>query len=154
MKVLVIYDSMFGNTEKIAQAIAKGFSKTDKVKTLRVGEVNLSDFDPLGLLIVGSPTQGGRPTISLQEFIKKIPDNALKDLKVAAFDTRIEAQGAGLRFITKVLGYAAPRIADSLKVKGGNLVVPPEGFIVEQKEGPLKKGELERAVEWAKKLQK
>lgn len=114
-----------------------------------MGEVSLSDLESLDLLIVGSPTQGGRPTISLQEFIKKIPESALKGVKVATFDTRIEAKGAGLRFLTKVLGYAAPRIADSLKSKGGNLVVPPEGFIVEQKEGPLKKGELERATQWS-----
>ncbi|MGI5826696.1 MAG: flavodoxin family protein [Patescibacteria group bacterium] len=149
MKVLIIYDSMFGNTEKIAQAIAKGFAKTDKVKILRVGEVSLSDLESLDLLIVGSPTQGGRPTISLQEFIKKIPESALKGVKVATFDTRVEAKGAGLRFLTKVLGYAAPRIVDSLKSKGGNLVALPQGFIVEQKEGPLKKGELERATQWS-----
>ncbi len=52
----------------------------------------------------------------------------------------------------KMGGYAAPRIVEALKKKGGNLVVPPEGFLVKDREGPLKEGELERAATWAKGL--
>lgn len=48
----------------------------------------------------------------------------------------------------KVGGYAAGRIAETLKKKGGNLVMPPEGFFVKGKEGPLKEGELERTANW------
>lgn len=62
MQVLIVYDSQFGNTGKIAQAIAKGFTKSDKVQTLRVNETDLSDLKGVNLLIIGSPTQGGRPT--------------------------------------------------------------------------------------------
>jgi hypothetical protein len=54
----------------------------------------------------------------------------------------------------KMGGYAAPRIARALEKKGGNLAAPPEGFFVEDKEGPLKAGELERAAGWAKELAK
>ncbi len=53
-------------------------------------------------------------------------------------------------FVARLFGYAAGRIADSLKAKGGNLAPPPEGFIVKGNEGPLKEGELERAAGWAK----
>ena len=49
----------------------------------------------------------------------------------------------------RVLGYAAGRIANRLERKGGHLAAEPEGFIVEDSEGPLKKGELERAAIWA-----
>ena len=51
-----------------------------------------------------------------------------------------------------VIHYAAERIARELTKKGGRLVAEPEGFIVEQKEGPLKQGELERADHWAKAM--
>jgi hypothetical protein len=87
----------------------------------------------------------------VQAFIEGIPKDALKGMKVAAFDTRMPEKdvGKGLRFIMKVGGYAAPRIAGALKKKGGNLVVPPEGFFVKDKEGPLLEGELERAGGWA-----
>ena len=76
-------------------------------------------------------------------------------MKVAAFDTRIAAsniQPAFVRFIVNMGGYAAKPIADSLKQSGGELIMPPEGFFVEGKEGPLKAGELERAADWAKHI--
>jgi len=74
---------------------------------------------------------------------------------VAAFDTRFKADeldSAGLRFVAKTGGYAAKCIASQLKKAGGNLVVPPEGFYVEDTEGPLKAGEFERARNWVIQL--
>jgi flavodoxin len=152
MNVLVIYDSLYGNTRSIAQAIAGAFAVPDDVRLLNAGEVDLADLKSASLLIVGAPTHGGRSSPGMQEFLGKIPADALKDVSVAAFDTRfaVADQGLGLRLLMRTIGYAAPRIADTLQSKGGKLVVPPEGFIVEGKEGPLKQGELERAANWAK----
>lgn len=75
----------------------------------------------------------------------------LKDVDVAAFDTRFAAENhrIGLRILMYVIRYAAERIAKTLVNKGGKLVVKPKGFIVENKEGPLKQGERERAKAWA-----
>jgi flavodoxin len=142
MKALVVYDSVYGNTEKIARAI--GGAIAGEAKVLRPGEVNPSDLASLDLLIVGSPTQGGRATPAIQEFLSKIPANALKNISVASFDTRFSTR------LVKIFGYAAGRIANVLKDKGGRLVAPPEAFIVKSREGPLKEGELERAASWAK----
>jgi hypothetical protein len=74
---------------------------------------------------------------------------------VAAFDTRLslsDIESSALRFIVKTGGYAAKLIADSLKKIGGDLIIPPEGFLVKGEEGPLKEGELERAADWAKQI--
>jgi flavodoxin len=142
MKALVIYDSLYGNTEKIAKAI--GSAITGEVKVLPVGQANPAELKSLDLLIVGSPTQGGRATKATQAFLDIIPDTSLKGIKVAAFDTRYASKFA------RIFGYASVRIANNLKGKGGNLVAPPEGFFVTGKEGPLKEGELERAAGWAK----
>ena len=152
MKVLIAYDSMYGNTEEIAKAI--GGAITGEIKVLRADETNASDLNLIGFLIVGSPTQGFRATRPVQTFIEGIPAGSLKGIDVAAFDTRIPSGdvGKGLRFIMKVGGYAAPRIAKALEKKGGNLVAPPAGFFVKDKEGPLKDGELERAASWAKEI--
>jgi flavodoxin I len=151
MNTLVVYDSVYGNTEKVAWAIARALAPDIAVTTLRVGEANVASLQPVDLLIVGSPTQGGRATPAIQEFINKIPTGGLKNVRVTAFDTRFSAQekGIGLRILMGLVGYAAGRIANSLQAKGGSLAIPPEGFIVEDKEGPLKAGELERAVGWA-----
>jgi flavodoxin I len=52
----------------------------------------------------------------------------------------------------RIFGYAAQPITDRLEKKGGELVVPAEGFYVADTEGPLLEGELERAAEWAKEI--
>lgn len=57
-----------------------------------------------------------------------------------------------LNFFVKLFGYAARPIADRLIKKGGELAMPPEGFYVEDTEGPLKEGELERATEWVRQI--
>lgn len=154
MKVLIVYDSVYGNTEKIARAVAEAIAPSNEVKVVRPSEVNASEVELIDLLIVGSPTQAGRPTRTIQEFLSKISANALKNASMTSFDTRISGKdkGVGMRILTGVFGYAAGCIADRLKSKGGYLAAPPEGFIVEEKEGPLKEGELKRADGWAKKL--
>jgi len=143
---------MYGNTKQIARAIGGAISSD--VRVLHAGEANPCEMESINLLIVGAPTQAFKPTKPVQTFIQNIPGGALKGIDVAAFDTRIPADdvGKGLRFIMKVGGYAAPHIEEALKKKGGKLVVPPEGFFVKDKEGPLKEGELERAASWAKEI--
>lgn len=66
MKALIIYDSVYGNTEKIARAIAGAMTPSDGVKVLRAGEADPLELESIDLLIVGSPTHGGRPTPAIQ----------------------------------------------------------------------------------------
>jgi flavodoxin I len=123
-------------------------------KLLRAAQTEADDLKELDILIVASPTQGGRPTSPVSTLLKQIPAGALDRTKVAAFDTRLakQKQVVGLRVLMSLIGFAAPRIAVALQHKGGRLVVPPEGFIVEDKEGPLASGELERATAWARSI--
>jgi len=153
MKVLVVYDSVYKNTEIIAQAISSVLPAA-AVKVIKADTVTQADLDGINLLVAGSPTQGGRAVANLQKFLTEIPSNRLKGIKVAAFDTRMtgENHGFALRLLVKTIGYAAGRIAQSLLSKGGELILPPEGFIVNDREGPLKDGELERAAAWGKML--
>jgi flavodoxin I len=144
MKVVIVYDSVYGNTERIAGAIAEAITPSSEVKVLRAGEANPSELASIGLLIVGCPTHGGRPTPAIQDLLNKVTQQSLKGINVAAFDTRSQAK------LARVFGYAAGRIARNLKRKGGTLIAPPEGFFVTGTKGPLKEGELERAAGWAK----
>jgi len=64
MKALIVYDSMYGNTEKIAKAI--GHAIVDDVKVLPISEANLAKLESIDFLIIGSPTQGFKPTKSVQ----------------------------------------------------------------------------------------
>ena len=154
MKVLIIYDSVFGNTEQIAQAIGNALGSQEDVEILRVSNVKLEQLTGLKLLIVGSPTRQFRPTAAINNFLKRIPKNGLKGVKVAAFDTRftmsVIEESRVLPFFVRLFGYAAKPVSDRLKKKGGELIIPPEGFYVKDSEGPLKDGELERAAAWAR----
>jgi len=148
MSVLIIYDSVFSNTEQIANAIGNALGSQKDVEILRVINVKLEQLTGLELLIVGSPTLGGRPTPAIQEFLNKVSDATYKGINVASFDTRLSTRMVG------IFGYAAGKIAESLENKGGNLIASPEGFFVKGKKGPLKEGEFERAASWAKAIGK
>jgi flavodoxin len=152
MKTCIVYDSLYGNTEKIAHAI--GDAIAGEVRIEPASEIKISELKDLNLLVIGSPTHGGRPTPAIQKFIKNIPADLLKNIDIATFDTRvsIKEQPRWLRLIINIFGYAAPRTAKSLQKRGDNLVVMTEGFIVDDKKGPLRKGELERAFNWGKKI--
>jgi flavodoxin I len=144
MKTLVLYDSAYGNTEQIARAI--GSAIACDVDVLRIGEVNPSGLEPVDFLFIGSPTQSGKPTQAMTDFLDGIPEAVLKRINLVAFDTRLQSSLAGL------FGYAAGKIANNLRSKGASLVSSPEGFFVKGKEGPLKEGEPERAALWAENI--
>ena len=145
MKALVVFDSTWGNTEKIAQAIASGIG--GGAKACRVGSGEANSHGTFDLLVIGSPIVGGRPTPAIQTYITGISAASAKGLAVATFDTRLT-----MRF-AKLFGYAAVRMADQLQEKGC-IVKAKEGFIVKGRGGPLADGEVERATQWGSGLSK
>lgn len=84
-KILVIYDSVFGNTEKIAQSIAAVFG----TQAMPVSQTEAGQLRGLDLLGVGSPTRAFRPTEGIAKLLNGLPKNYLAGVRVAAFHTRI-----------------------------------------------------------------
>jgi flavodoxin len=152
MKALVVYESFFGNTEKIARAVGTAMELEDS-EVVTAASVSVEQIKNLDLLVVGSPTRAFQPCPDTKSFLKNLPAGVLKGIKVAAFDTRVvisDKTPGILKILVKVFGYSAEPIAKSLIKKGGTQVQDPAGFFVLESEGPLKEGELERAAEWAK----
>ena len=152
MKILIVYDSYFGNTKQVAEAIGNALSSQGSVEICRVCDVALDQLTGVSLLIVGSPTRAFRATKKINAFLDSIPTGSLLGVKVLAFDTRVcvaEVQSRLLNALVALYGYAAKPIADKFKQKGGELLLPPEGFFVSDSEGPLKQDELQRARDWA-----
>ncbi len=155
MNVLVLYDSEFGNTERLARAIGAALAAGSTVDVIRASQASPEMLIEAEMLIVGAPTQGFRPTKPVTGLLEQLPPNALAGKKVAAFDTRIDTKAMSspiLGFMVDKGGYAAKHIARGLEKAGGSLIVAPEGFTVEDTQGPLKDGELERAAAWARTL--
>lgn len=155
MKALVVYDSYFGNTEKIARAIADALAARGEATVVRVSEVRPEQLAGLDLLVVGSPTRAFRASDATLALFKSLPAGTLQGVRAAAFDTRMnvqEANNALLVFLAKIFGYAAAPIGKKLSAAGATLVAPPEGYFVKGMEGPVGDGELERAAAWAEKI--
>jgi len=146
MKTIVVYDSLYGNTERIARAV--GEALPGEVQVQRVGQVQTADLESADLLVVGSPTHGALPSEAMQGLLATIGAPTREGAQAATFDTRLT-----WGFLERWGGFAASKMADTLKDKGWTLVGEPGGFFVRGlKKGPLKRGEAERAVTWAKSL--
>jgi flavodoxin len=156
MKSLVVYDSQFGNTQKIAEAIADQLAKSGRAYAIHVDEVQPGDLRGINLLVVGSPTQQLSATAPVKYWLNKMPPGSLAGVRAAAFDTRFTQEKIDeikvLSFFVGVFGYGAKPIATRLAKKGAELVTDPEGFYVADTEGPLLIDELDRAANWASSL--
>lgn len=146
MNTLVVYDSQYGNTERIAQTIADSLRAFGQAQAVRIDPTHPISFQGIDLLVVGSPTQGFRPTQAMQSFLGNTSSQQLRGLIVACFDTRFR----GVLWKSS----AAPRMAKQLHSMGTGSIVSPESFFVKsmKTEGPLLPGEIERAASWAQML--
>lgn len=139
---LIIYDSAYGNTKRIAEAIAETIGAGARCIFIDdIEKVNLND----DLLIVGCPINAWHPTPKVTEFLKSLSSSQLSGVSAASFDTRIDSIFSG---------NAARRIASGLKKAGAIIVAAPQGFYVKATAGPLADGEIEKAREWARSLMK
>jgi flavodoxin-like protein len=155
-KAIVLYESLFGNTERVARAIAEGLRQRTDVTLANFGEMSgeASDAD---LTVLGGPTHGwgmtkqtsrSRPDseayeLGVREWLETAPPGMGRS--AAAFDTRFDKP----RWLT---GSAAVRIARELERLGYQMVMPPESFFVLRTGGPLRQGEEDRARHWGSEL--
>jgi hypothetical protein len=164
MKALVVYESMYGNTHQVADAIAAGLDHLGDAEVLPVIQAPRS-LEGIDLLVVGGPTHvHGMSRESTRKAavaaaaepdsdLELDPDAAGPGLRtwlaeveqvprlVAAFDTRLDGSAA-------FTGRASKGIARKLAHHGGSLVVPPQSFLV-TKSTRLEPHELDRAQRWA-----
>lgn len=145
MKTLIVYDSLYGNTQHIATAIAATLGAGGLAPMVAVQDLRVHDLAGLDLLVVGGPTQQRGVSPALRTALDALPAGALQGVAAAAFDTR-------RRSVRLVTGAAATRIARTLEQKGAHLMLPPESFVVMHRHGPLADGEAMRACGWAARL--
>ena len=88
MNALIVYDSQYGDTERIAQAIAEKLAEFGEARALRLDPAHHVELQGVDVFIVGCPTQGWRPTPAIQSFLEEVSSEELRSLAVACFDTR------------------------------------------------------------------
>lgn len=145
MRSLVVYDSQFGNTERVAQVIAKVLDEFGPARAAHVHETASTQLRDVELLLLGCPTQAWNATSAMRTFIERLPIEVLRAPKVVCFDTRMHVPRWMARF-------AGPQLAKQLKKLGVMPVASTEGFFVKEREGPLEDGEVQRAAAWARQV--
>ncbi len=165
MKIVVVYESMFGNTKTVGQGIAEGLREAGEVKVGTVDDLSPDDVRDATLIVAGGPTQArhmAKPNArqsatknhafdkygpvlpgreSLRGWLERIP---MGRAGAAAFDTRFDKP-------TLLTGSAAKEIARELSRKGYS-IIGAQSFFVQGTGGPLTDGERERAVAWGREL--
>lgn len=161
MRLLVVYESSVGNTQRIARTVADALAVEGAVELISVDD-DLPSLDEFDLLVVGAPThmhglssrlsqkaalehqgRSGRVGIGVRGWLDELP--LLGMPAVAVFDTRAHKAEA-------LVGSAAQGIVKRLRRRGYRLAAEPRSFFVERAPGLLEDGELERAQEWGRAL--
>ncbi len=165
MKIVVVYESLFGNTKTIGEGIAEGLREAVEVKVGTVDDLSPDEVGDAALIVAGGPTHAhgmARPDAhqsvtkmdphhkygpvlpgqkSLRGWLERLPAG---HANAAAFDTRFDKP----RWLT---GSAATKIARRLSSKGYS-VIGAQSFFVQATGGPLVDGERERAAAWGREL--
>lgn len=164
MRALVVYESMFGNTQAIARAIGEGIETSMPAGVVEVGAANDRVPDDVALLVVGGPTHAfsmswgstrrdaaqhsSHGVISarrgIREWLGVLPGVRVRAV-ASTFDTRVSS---------RVTGSAARAASRRLDRLGYPIVASPMSFRVTDFTGPLVDGELDRAREWGRVLGK
>lgn len=163
MKALVVYESMFGNTEQVARQVADGLSGYADVQVLEISKAPARPEESLDLVVLGGPThafsmskkstradarrQGathGEVEQGIREWLDQLEKGRHRP-RVAAFDTRVTK-------VKHVPGSAARKATKAASRLGYTAVQRPESFFVEDVAGPLSAGELDRARAWGDRL--
>lgn len=168
MRALVVYESMFGNTHAVADAIGRGLARAGDVSVVPVERAGAPPLDDVDLVVVGGPThvhgmsRASTRQAAVEQAAKADPPLALDadatgpglrewleslgrvDVRSAAFDTRLGGPAA-------FTGRASKGIAKRLREHGARLVAGPESFLLD-KQNHLHPGEEERAEQWGARL--
>jgi len=130
---IIVYDSLYGNTEKVARALAQGLEKSGSVKVTlsRANEADVSRLVGYDLILVGGPTHAWNASEPIRKFLDKIGESALKGKKAFAFDTKMKS---------RLAGSGAKHIEERLSKLGAEVMKERMSAIVKGKEGPLEDG--------------
>jgi len=149
MRVLIVYYTKYGNTEKVANLVAEGISSVEgnEVIVKNVKDVNLKDTASYDLILIGSPNHFGRHVGSVKKFINKLPKSQIKANAYAVFDTYIMKDFE--KAVKKMEEQISEVMPDLSKASPG-LSIKVEGTGTSK--GPITSEDLPKCKEFGTKL--
>lgn len=152
IKGIVIYDTSYGNTKKIAETLTDTLKEsgieTDLFDIKSVKQLNAKNYNFLAL---GSPTKYGTMSFAMKFFLGKVKSEEWKNKPFMAFDTENPENVEKSRAENKNWS-AAEKIAEKLREKNMTEVLPVLKGLVQGWKGPLVEGEVERTKDYAREL--
>jgi hypothetical protein len=160
VKAIVVYESHWGNTAAVARAVAEGIGPD--ARALTTAEADVAAVAGADLIVAGAPLLGfSLPTDVMIKSLNNGSHPVAPDLSHPGMRSWLaglpEGSGYGAGFETRVWwspGSAAKTISRGLELKGWRPLAKPQRFIVSDRYGPLRDGELERAKAWGAELAK
>jgi len=149
-KVIVVYESKYGNTKLVAETIVEEISKVEGIETVIKGlkEIDLNKIADYDAILIGSPNHYGGPTRDVREFIDKLGELNLKGKLFAVFDTYLGKKSD--YFFEKAVKKMEKKInekAPGMKQIAAGLSVKVQGM-----KGPLVEGELPKCKDFGRKI--
>lgn len=137
VKALVVYHSVYGNTEKVAKALSEGLQSAGcDVETARVDAVDYDKLNDVDLLCVGTPVHAWNISKPAKEFLARLEtQQGMSGKKAFAFDTKLKSRMAGT---------AGGKIQKKLEKLGFEIAESAQSAVVKGREGPLEEGAEER----------
>ena len=147
-RVIVVYESKYGNTKLVAETIIEGMNEIEKTETVlkEVGDVEPEETRGYDVVLVGSPNHFGGPTRGVKKFIDKLGKLGLEGKVGAVFDTYMGGD------FNKAVKKMEKRISE--KVPGLKLIAPGLSIRVQGSKGPIAEGELPKCKEFGNKIAK
>ena len=143
MNINIVYFSKYGNTQKLAEALAESLNTKAVTHLFSLDQLPNSNWHEADLILMGSPTHNMNLPKAVRPVLASLPRKILTKTPVAAFDTSYKMSPWLSRFT------AGNKLASKLRKLGGKLIVDPETFYVMDREGPLYEGEIQRVGSWA-----
>lgn len=147
MKGMVVYDSSYGNTKKVAETIAETLRESGiEIDVSYVKDAKKLSAREYDFLVLGSPTKWGTMSFAVRGFLGNVKPKEWMNKPFVAFDTENPEN------IERNEGGAAEKMADKLKEKQMNQLAPVLKAVVLGWKGPLQEGEIERTRAFAREL--
>ena len=152
MKGIIVYDTSYGNTKKIAETIVETLKESGiEVDLFYVKDVKKLSAKNYDFFVLGSPTKFGTMSFTVKFFLGKVKSEEWMNKPFAVFDTENPENIERARLENKEWS-AAEKIAEKLREKKMNQLLPVLKTLVFGQKGPLKEGEIERTKGYAKEL--
>ncbi len=146
MKILIAFDTKYGNTKTVAKTIAEGMKEVEDIEVtlIKMKKVDFKKLNDYSVIVMGCPTHFGGPTRTAKKFIDKLAKLEAWGKKITTFDTYLKED------FEKSVKKMEKKISE--KISGSQILLPGLSIEVEGMKGPILEKEFSKCKEFGKRI--